>query len=189
MDKTALVGSDLKIESRVLEALKQANIPVKLYDWNYNPDAEEWRFTIATPWYDTKGPREVYLQIFRAQEAAGTYKEMPIGRITVVSPNDPLVKILEQEIDHLKEGSIHIIKNSGPNNGYSVIFSPYSGPEGAVPAREIADLEQLREFLEKDLNIDKIWIDQAIDRLARTGRASIPNVQLTQQEAKKLGLA
>ena len=92
MDKAALVKSDLEAEGRVIEALSRARIPITLVDWNYVPQLDEWQLVVATPWYDSKGPREanrliinalclapdfldtelsVFMQRLQVQEAAG----------------------------------------------------------------------------------------------------------------------
>src|SRR5580698_2269653 len=111
MDKTALVKSDLEIESRVLAALSKAKIPVTLCDLNYVEPLQEWQLVIATPWYDSRGPRESYDRVFQALQDAGIYEETPIRRISVTSPNDQLVKTLERDVKVRTEGAVHIVRD------------------------------------------------------------------------------
>lgn len=193
MDKATLVRSDLEIEGRILEALSRAEIPVTLVDWNYAPEVEEWQLVVATPWHESKGPLEAYSQVIRALQDAGIYEEVPIRRVYVLSPDENLVKTLEEKIKVRSEGAIHIVSHNSnrPNHErtYSVIFSPFVGPGGAIPARRITGLAELRKFLEDRLHIRKTLVDEALTELARRETASIFNVQLTNREAKKLGLA
>ncbi|MBI4444053.1 MAG: hypothetical protein HY649_11860 [Acidobacteria bacterium] len=192
MDKATLVRSDLEIEGRVQEALSQAKIPVSLVALNYVSEIEEWQLVIATPLYDSKGPHEAVSRIIRALQDAGIYQKVPMLRVSVLSPDDSVVKALEQEIKVRTEGSIHIVAHRNePNHEkvYAVIFSPYTGPGGAVPARRITGLAELRKFLVERLHIYKTSVDDALPELARKGSTSILNVQLTNREAKRLGLA
>jgi hypothetical protein len=191
LDKATLVKSDLDIGVRVLAALRQAKIPVTLYDWNYVPQLDEWKLIIATPWYDSKGPREAYTRVFAALQDAGIYREAPLLRISLKSPRDPLVRSLEQDVKAGTEGVLHIVAHSGRGDRkqYSVLFAPFSSRGGAVPSRKIASIEELREFLEDRLRLAKSSVDEAIRELDYKGNASIFEVRLTNKEAKSLGLA
>lgn len=190
MDKTTLVRSDFQIGGRVIDALSRAKIPVTLCDWNFVPELDEWQLVIATPWNDTKGPREAYTRVIKALQNAGIYQDVPIRRVFVRSPSDSLVKALEREMREHREGEIHIVRYSGARkrNQYSVVFFPYAGPGGSVPARRFSDVSELREFLEEDLQIRASSIEEALTELDRSGSASISRVQLTARELKKLGL-
>ncbi len=191
MDKATLVKSDLEIQGLVMEALSRARIPITLCDWNYVPQLDEWQLVIATPWFDIKGPHETNSRIIKAFQEAGIYEEVPMRRLFIKSPHDPLARALEQEIKFRNEGEIFIIDHSRPNHKkvYSVIFMPFTGPGGTVPAKHISDLTDLRSFLEDRLHIHKSSVHDALLELQRKGSASIFHVQLTNREAKKLGLA
>lgn len=69
------------------------------------------------------------------------------------------------------------------------MFAPFTGKGGAVPAKRLSGLEELREFLDKRLHIWRSSVDEALAELDRKGSASISQVQLTSRQAKKLGLA
>src|SRR5579863_8660513 len=134
MDQTLLVRNDLVAGAQVMEALSQTQIPVTLCEWNYVPQLEEWQLIIATPWYDSKGPRTTYRAVISALEKAGIYPRVPMRRVFLKSPNDPEVKRLQQEAGTQWEGFVHILRH--PDDGkipeYSLVFAPITR-DGAVP--------------------------------------------------------
>lgn len=190
MDKATLVRSDLDIGGRVMVALSRARIPVTLIDWNYVPQLDEWQLIIATPWYDSRGPRETATRVFSALQSEGIYSEVPLLRLSLKSPTDPLVKALERDARAEIEGVIHIVEAKHVSGKqYTVVFTPFSGPGGAVPARNISGEEGLRDFLQDRLHIGKSSVDEAMHELQRKGSASIFHVALTRKQAKTQGLA
>ena len=193
MDKATLVRSDYEIAGPVWDTIRRAKIPVTLVDWNYVPDLNEWQLVVATPWYDTKGPLEAYSRVIEALQKDGIYGEVPMRRVSVLSPNDSLVQTLEKEIRLRTEGSIYIAEHEGNKHNhqklYSVLFLPYTGPGDVVPGRMIASEGELRKFLETRLHISRSSIEDAMAELARKRRTLIPNVQLTIRDAKKFKLA
>lgn len=191
MDKATLVKSDLDIGVRVMAALSRAKIPATLLDWSYVPRLDEWKLIIGTPWYDSKGPRETYTRVFNALQDAGIYQDVPLLRISLRSPQDPLVKALERELKTEAEGVIHIVDYSDPRHGerYSVLFAPFAGPGGAMPSRIVRGEAELRELLEERLGIGKSSVDEALGELRHKSSASIFHVRLTNRQAKTQGLA
>jgi hypothetical protein len=191
VDKATLVRSDLDIGGQVLVALSRAKIPVTLCDWNYVPELDEWQLIIATPWYDKRGPHEANAKIISVLQDAGIYADVPIRRLFVRSPQDPLVKALEREVKTQTEGTIHIVASTRQNHSvqYSLVFAPFTGLGGAMPAKHISGPEQLREFLEEYLHIGKSDVDEALTELNRKPSTSIFHVRLTKREARNLGLA
>lgn len=193
MDNEALVRRELEIENLVLNALSVARIPVSLCVWNYVPQLEEHQLVIATPLYDTIGPHGANARVLQALTNAGIYSVIPTRRLFVLSPSHPTVKALEREVKVKTEGSIHILREprNHPTLGeqYSLIFAPYMGPGGAVQARKIFGASELRRFLNSQVHIWPSITEDAIHRLQTTSNASIPHVQLTHREAKRLGLA
>jgi len=188
-----LVRSDIEVEGLVLDALSRARVPVTLCVWNYIPQLEEWQLVVASPWVDTRGPHEANGRILEALSDAGVYQSIPIRRLLVLSPQDPTARALERDVRVKTEGAIHIIREdqNHPTLGarYSVIFAPFAGPGGAIPAKKVFGDDLLRQFLGSQIGIPQTLIDDAIGELARKGNASIFHVQLTNREAKKLGLA
>jgi hypothetical protein len=191
VDKATLVRSDLEIEGRILGALSRAKIPVTLCDLNYVEPLQEWQLVIATPWYDSRGPRVSYDRVFRAMQEAGIYEEAPIRRIFLRSPNDPLVRALERDVKQRTEGAVHILadRRTAHQKNFAVIFAPFVGPGGSVPARHLTGIDNLRAFLEDELYISHSSVDEALRDIERKGSASIFNVQLTRKELRKLSLA
>jgi hypothetical protein len=186
MDQAVLVKSDRDIGAKVVEALSRVNIPVSLFDWTYVPQLEEWQLVIASPWVDTKGPLTAYRSLVDALKKASIYEEVPIRRVFLRSPTDPLVKKLEREVKEHNEGFLHILKHRGRNTQYSVVFAPIAGPGGAVPSLRLSNLGELESFLRDDLGTRRA-IDEAFEELDRSDATSIYPVTLTTRQMKKLG--
>jgi hypothetical protein len=191
VDKATLVKSDSDLDALVRVALSRAKIPVTLCVLDYVPQLDEWQLIVATPWYDSRGPHEANAKVISALEDQGFYSEVPIRRVYVRSPQDPIVKSLELELKTQTEGTIHVVASASRNDSkkYSVVFAPYRGSGGAMPARNFSGADQLREFLEKRLRIDRSSVDEALNRLEHSRVASIFHVVLTKREVKNLGLA
>jgi hypothetical protein len=190
MDKTTLVRGDLEARGRMLSALSLARVPVSLVEVEYIPQLDEWQIFVGTSLYDSKGPAEANSRVIKALQEVGIYKEFPIRRVFVKSPNDPVIQALEAEVKQTAEGAIHVLALHPDQDGpYSVIFAPCTGPGGAVPSRRFAHAQQLRSFLEEDIGIPRSSVDDALSEARRKGGASIFHVQLTRREAKHFGLA
>ena len=174
-----------------MEAISRTKIPITLCKWVYLPELEEWHLVVASPWYDTKGPLKTYGAVTDALERAGIYKKIPIGRVRVTSPANPLAKAPQQKASEPRDGFVHLLKHARSKNGdqYSLIFAPISGPGGALPARRFSSLDDLRLFLAKDLHLRSGSIEDAIDEMKRNGASSVHPVSLATRHARKLGLA
>lgn len=190
MDQTTLVNRDLNAGALVMEALSRTKIPIAVCRWIYLPELEEWHLVVASPWYDTKGPLKTSGAVIDALERAGIYKKIPIGRVRVISPDNPLAMAPRQNLREPRDGYVHILKHAPPNNGhqYSLIFAPIAGPGGTLPARRFATLDNLRLFLAKDLHLRSSAIEDALDEMKRTGASSFHPVSLGIRHARKLGL-
>jgi hypothetical protein len=212
MATAALVNHDIDIGRRIVAALTRARIPVAVYLWAFVPEVGEWQFVIATPLFDSKGPIAAYGEVQRALENEAAYRDVPLSRIFLKSPQDPVLKLLERESRAVPEeafrvvnapisgsfvedaylytGFIHIIgsgKSTPP--GYRVFYAPYSGRGSARPSVPFDSIDTLREFLEKKLNIRGESLDIALKELDQSGGASIPNVHLKPHDLKRLRLA
>ena len=115
MDQEVLVRSDIEIRGRILDALNRTGIPVTLCEWQYVPQLGEWQLIVATPWYDGRGPRVTYDRIIKALQQMGVYEDVPLRRVFLKSPSDPIVKQLEIEVKNKTEGVIF-----GANEKWSV---------------------------------------------------------------------
>jgi hypothetical protein len=191
MDQTSLVNSDIETEGKVVSALSRAKIPVSAVDWNWVPDLEESQLIVVTSLVDTRGVRETYARIFKALSVAGVYKSVPIRKLFVKSPGDPVARKLIEELKQTSEGSIHIVRNMTTNGApqYSMVFAPYVGSGGPIPSKGVTGNADLRDFLEKRLGVHFYAVDQALAELAKRRRATIFNVELSLRRAKKLNLA
>jgi hypothetical protein len=187
MDQATLVKSDRIIEPQVLEALDRARVPIALCKWNYVPQLEEWQLIVATPWYDTKGPRTTYRAVVDAFERAGIYQRVPMRRVFLKSPNDPEVRRL-QEAGTMWEGFVHILRHNanGKAQEYSLVFAPIT-QNGAVPVKRFSTLDDLKSFLAEDLRLSPNAFQAALDEMKRSGAGSIYPVTLTTRQIKKLG--
>jgi hypothetical protein len=189
MDQATLVKEDRLIEAQVLDALDRASIPVAFCEWNYVPQLEEWQLIIATPWHDSKGPRTAYRAVVDAFEKAGIYQRVPIRRLFLKSPDDSLVKLLQQEPRTRWDGFVHVLRHHGNGKAqdYSLVFTPVTR-EGAAPVRRFSTLDDLKVFLTEDLHLSPSSFQGALDEMKRTGAGSIYSVSLTTRQLKQLGL-
>jgi hypothetical protein len=185
VNKEILV-SDLVAEGRIIDAISRAKIKITLCEWVFVPQLDEWQLVIATPLYDTLGPGEATRKIIAVLAKDGVYRDVPMRRITIRSPNDSLVKSLENEKASPIEGVLHVSKYM-PSE-YSVIFTPFRGPGGAVPARRFRTETELTDFLAKVVKVSDFSVGRAVSELHVSNSAFIPNVLLTTRRLKHLGL-
>lgn len=190
MDKATLVKRDIEVEGLVTTALSREGVRITLVDWQYIPQLDEWQLVIATPLYDKNGPRNANVAVVTALQRAGVYDDIPMRRIFVKSSQDPSVRELEREARLLTEGTVHVV-DFGRNgeNDYSVTYTPYAGQGGPIPARRFHSADDLRVFLEDQLQIHRSSVEEALSDLRRLKSASLPSVGFTLRQAKKLGLA
>lgn len=155
------------------------------------PQLDDWQLIIATPWYDTKGRRTTYPALTDAFVKAGIYEDVPIRRIFAKSPNDPLVKALGQESSSEIEGTLHLLRGRGrgEKQQYSLVFAPFIGRGGSVPAKRFSELTDLQNFLVKELGVRYSSVLEALDELADSLSASIFPVRVKVRELRRLGLA
>jgi hypothetical protein len=183
--RATLVNSDRIIGAQVLEALDRARVPVTMCEWNYVPQLHEWQLIIATPWHDSKGPRSAYRAVIDAMEKAGIYQRVPIRRVVLTSPDDPLVKSLQPW-----DGFVHILRHHGNGKAqeYSLVFTPITRA-GFAPVKRFSTLDGLKSFLAEDLHLNPNSFQGALDEMRRSGAGSIYPVTLTTRQIKKLKLA
>lgn len=190
MDKATLVESDVEISALVLDALSRTRMPVTFCGWRWVPELEEQQLIVATPWIDTKGPLTTYQTVIDALTKAGVYEDVPMRRVFLMSPKNPVVQELKEEAKSRNEGFIHILRHSGSRNRdeYSIRFAPVPG-SGFVRSKVFTGQERLRDFLTGRLHLHQTAIDDAFKEVGDKGRASIFPVYLTTQDVRKLGLA
>jgi len=192
MGKTGLVRTDRELIALVMEALSRSTIPITFCGWDYVPQLDQWQLVIATPWYDSKGPRFAVSQIIEAMRKFDIYKHVPMLRVFVKIPKDPLVKQLEREARVGEvEGTIHFVEHrmKSMHSEYSVMFAPYSARGGPLAARRFTGEDDLRNFLEEKLWINPSSISEALSAIRHRGNASIERVILSPKRLKHYGLA
>jgi hypothetical protein len=189
MDQALLVKSDRDTGAKVIAALHQAAIPVTLFDWNYIPELQEWQLIIASPWVDTKGPHTANRALVDALKQAGVYDDVPIRRVFLRSPNDPIVKSIQRELTEQNQGFLHLLKDQSSNPvAYSLIFAPTTSPGGAAPMKIFRSLPNLTTFLTESLGLRQKAVSDALDEVERTDVASLYPVTLTTRQIKRFGL-
>ena len=102
MVKPTLVDADMKAGEALLSKLDEIKFDVRAAFWFYMPDSEEWRLIFASPAVDKKGPKEAYekvqSQLPKLKEEFEQDYELSLQNISLVSPNDDLVKLLKAAI-------------------------------------------------------------------------------------------
>ena len=102
MDKPTLVDADMKAGEALLKKLDHINFDIKAAFWFYLSEPEEWRLFFASPAVDKKGPKKAYEKVQsllpELKEELEQDYELSLQNISVVSPNDDLVKLLKTAV-------------------------------------------------------------------------------------------
>ena len=98
MDKTALVERNIEEGKRLLLALDSAGFQALAALWFYVAEDEEWRFMVASPMIDKRGPRESYAFIQETLARLSPPSGISLKQISVISPSHDLVKLLRVAI-------------------------------------------------------------------------------------------
>jgi hypothetical protein len=112
MVKASLVESDIEAGRKLLNELKKidSHFPVRSAFWLYRPETFDWRLFIATPLVEQRGPSSAYTDVQGALRSLQPPVGISMQDISVVSPNDKLVKLMKK--------SVHI-----PNDAPGVRFA------------------------------------------------------------------
>lgn len=189
MDQALLVKGDRDIGAKVFNAMNRAGIQVTLFDWMYVPQLQEWQLIIASPWVDTKGLHTANRALVDALRRAGVYEDVPMRRVFLRSPNDPIVKALQREAAEQNQGFLYVMKQPNRNKTlYSLMFAPTSSPGGAAPVKPFETLGELREFMTDNLSLKPNAVDELIGEMERTEVGSLYPVTLTTRQIKRFGL-
>jgi hypothetical protein len=70
---------------------KDAKLKPTAAMWLYDDDASEWRFLIATNDAKKRGPQAAYLRVRTIRKKAGLLDRLPLGRVTVADPDNPVL--------------------------------------------------------------------------------------------------
>lgn len=100
MVKASLVESDIEAGRKLLNELKviDSHFLVRSAFWLYRPETLDWRLFIATPLVDQRGPASAYTDVQGALRALSQPTWISMQDISVVSPNDKLVKLMKNEV-------------------------------------------------------------------------------------------
>jgi hypothetical protein len=96
MDRTLLVGFDVKEGERLIEALDAANFPISAALWLYVSESDQWRLVIASPTYDKLGPLAAIKQV-QTVLLSLEQSELVLSNIQVIGDKGQLVKALRSE--------------------------------------------------------------------------------------------
>jgi len=94
MDKNPLVREDIEDGKRLIKALDESSFPVEAALWFYFTDSDEWRFLLATPLVDDKGPTRTYASIQSMMADMKPSLGISLKRISVLSPKNELIQLL-----------------------------------------------------------------------------------------------
>ena len=90
-----------------------------------------------------------------------------------------------------RTGSLHVLRldvSSVAGDGrYSITYAPYDRGGGALPAREAGSVSELRQFF-TDIACDASTIERVVEDLKTSGRASLSNVVLSDEQLKRYTL-
>jgi hypothetical protein len=91
MDKAVLVDHDLEEGGRLLRALDGAGVPVVAALWYYVDEPGVWRYMLASPLVDEKGPRKTYARIDKVRASTLPPPDITLDQIVAASPGSPLI--------------------------------------------------------------------------------------------------
>ncbi len=111
MDKTVLVEQDMKDGKKLIQALDKAGFPVNAALWFYSSESDDWRLLLASPVVDQKGSREAYTFVQSILAELPKNFGISLINVSVVSPNDELIKLLK------------IVIQTGPRDLAGIRFS------------------------------------------------------------------
>lgn len=211
MDKATLVDRDVRLGDGIVAALGAFGVGLEEAMWVFSPQLEEWRLFLSTPLVDQKGPRGAYLTMLQVLRESGLTKQVPLRRVSLVSPKDPLWRDLRTAFGlpapsgfrsgraigrytfdeaYIYGGSLHIVRLNGNGKGeiYRLVFAPYKGPGGAVPHRELRGRENLKRFLEAELRVTPSAIDHALNELQSQRATSVQDLHAQTSDLIRLGL-
>lgn len=98
MDKTILVERDFTAGEQLIRKLDEMNFQVHSALWFFHAEEDVWRFLIATPLVDQQGPLAIYKKVKEVLDSMEQPFGISLQSISVISPSNPLIKILSTAI-------------------------------------------------------------------------------------------
>ena len=195
MDQTTLVEKDIRIGNDIIGLLTAAGIPVVDAFWAYMPEIEEWRLILTSPKVRQIGVRNAYMALSRALHNSRLAEEIPLRRLSLLSPKDQLVRNIRTRLSYSYEGSLHIVQSSSATrrvgthtDTYMVTFAPHNAAGGAIPMVSLDGEVTLRRFLVDQAGVDAREADRAIEQVGLRGSFSFPNLKLNTSDLRRLRL-
>lgn len=94
MDSAILVGNDIDLGRRALEALDEDHVPVSAFFWFRDPERAGWRLVVASKIVSDSGPRKLYESIQRSLTRHDLLDDLPLQRFSVTTTRHPVVQVL-----------------------------------------------------------------------------------------------
>ena len=120
MDKATLVGLDIEAGSRVVSALENAGIKVKVALWMTTPEYEEGRLVIAAFALDQTHPLKAYEKVARILNGDFHYS---LPAILIMRMKDPFIQTLRNLFS--KTASVDGMRLGGQMIGNRFILDAY----------------------------------------------------------------
>ena len=210
MDKAALVDHDLRIGNHVISLLAGNGVAVQEAFWVYVSQVEEWRLVVSSPFVDQKGTRQTYIAVSNILNKSPLISEIPVRRISVLSPRDPVLHRLKDTLGipagpafspsgrigqyvldeaFMYGGSLHVFQSRRRDGTllFHVTYAPFKGPGGAIPVLTFVGDQELRDFLSKKIGIREREITKAREELQLAGTFDFP-IHLRTGDLRRLGL-
>ena len=112
MDSAALVnGFDAEAGREAVEAFDRAHLKVNAALWLYLSESQVWRLVIAAPLYDSGGPKEAYTRVSEILTEASLSERLPLSRISIVSPQHPLISLFRGNLKVPGIGGVRFMRN------------------------------------------------------------------------------
>ena len=96
MATATLLSQEIAEGQRLIDALNAANLSVDSALWNYAPEPETWRLTLATPLYDREGSLKTYGEILSVFREVKPELKIDWTALVAVSPKHDLIEGLRQ---------------------------------------------------------------------------------------------
>lgn len=97
MATTTLVDADIKLGEQIFEVLRSdKTLDLRAALWWFDIDRGEWCYVVATGDSDKRGPLASYGRIDRLLGKQHLLETLPLRRIAVLSPNNPMLTSLRR---------------------------------------------------------------------------------------------
>ena len=105
MAAPALVESDMQLGKDVYSAISEDKVlKPRAILWLFDDDAHEWRLIISTDDAKSRGPQAAYLRVRSILKKANLLDRIPLNRIVVTTPDNPLLATIGSMIRTGDEG-------------------------------------------------------------------------------------